>query len=195
MFTNWLRRIFRNVIEGVARVFGRLGISANALTITGCLLTIAVAVIIAQGRFRLGGALLVATAAFDALDGTLARQLGKATKFGSFLDAVLDRVSDSAVLLAVGWWYMGQPGRLEETLAILAIIGSMLVSYTRARAECIGVECKVGLFTRVERWLILIPALILGLTGPALWVLAVGTLTTAAHRAVYVYLQARDQPL
>ena len=195
MLTNWFRRVFRNVIESVARVFGRIGMTANALTITGCLLTTAVSVIIARGHLQLGGALLIGTSAFDALDGTLARQLGKATKFGSFLDAVLDRVSDSSVLIGLAWWYMGQPGRLEELLAIIAIVGSMLVSYTRARAECVGVECKVGLFTRVERWLILIPALVLGLTLPALWVLAAGTLFTAAHRAVYVYLQVRDEPL
>ncbi len=195
MFTEWLRKIGRGIVGPVARFFGRLGLSANVLTIIGCLLTIAVSVVIATGRLRLGGFCLIVAWTFDALDGTLARQMGNATKFGAFLDAVLDRVSDSSVLVGLAWWYMGQPGYIEELLAYIAIIGSMLVSYTRARAECIGVECKLGLFTRVERSLVIIAALILGLTSQALWILAIGTMLTAARRAVHVYLQTKDQPL
>ena len=195
MFTDWLRKLSRGIIGAVARFFGRIGLSANALTIIGCLLTIGVSAIIATGRLRLGGFCLIVAWAFDALDGTLARQMGNATKFGAFLDAVLDRVSDTSVLLALGWWYLGQPGHIEELLAYVAIIGSTLVSYTRARAECIGVECKVGLFTRVERSAIIVAALILGFTSQALWILAIGTMLTAAHRAVHVYLQTKGQPL
>ncbi|NLG50794.1 MAG: CDP-alcohol phosphatidyltransferase family protein [Chloroflexi bacterium] len=194
MFTDWLRKVFKNIVGPIARFLGRMGLSANGLTILGCLLTVAVSVVIATGRFRLGGLLLIATTAFDALDGTLAREQGGSTRFGAFLDSVLDRVTDSAILLGVAWWYMGQAGRIEEMLAYAAIVGSMLVSYTRARAEAMNIECKVGLFTRVERTLVIIVALIVGLVEPALWVLAVGTWLTTIHRMVHVYQQTKRQP-
>jgi len=195
MFTEWLRKVTRSITVSIANFLGRLGVSANTITILGCLSTIAVAVVISRGHLRLGGACLIVAAALDGLDGTLARQTGKPTKFGAFLDSVLDRVSDSAVLLGLAWWYLNQPGRTEDILAYLVIFGSLMVSYTRARAEAIGVECKVGLFTRVERTVFLIAALILGLVPVALWVLAIGTVLTAAHRIVHVYLQTKDAPL
>ncbi len=195
MFTDWLRKVFGGLAERIARFFGGLGLSPNALTIVGCLLTIGVAAIIGSGRFLLGGLLLIVTEAFDFVDGTLARIQGKKTKYGSFLDSTLDRVSDSAVLTALAWWYLRQGNDIAVLLAFVAVFGSMLVSYTRARAEIIQVDCKVGLMTRVERSGILIAALVLNLVVPALWILAVGTVATAIHRMVHVYLQVRDQPL
>jgi len=195
MFTDWLRKIFGGLGERIARFFGKLGLSPNALTLIGCLLTVGVSVIIALGHLRLGGFLLILTEAFDFVDGTLARLENKRTKFGSFLDSSLDRFSDTAVLLALAWYYLGQGNDVAVLLTAIAIFGSNMVSYTRARAEIIKVECKVGLFTRVERAGILIAALVLNLVVPALWILAVGTVATAIHRMVYVYLQVKDQPL
>ncbi|MHB0859547.1 MAG: CDP-alcohol phosphatidyltransferase family protein [Anaerolineae bacterium] len=195
MFTDWLRKVTKWLLVPIARVLGRLGISANALTLIGCALTIGVAIVIATGRFQLGGLLLIAAAGLDGVDGMVARQMGKATKFGSFLDSVIDRVSESVLFLGIAWWYMGQPGQIEELLAYVAIVGAMLVSYTRARAEGIGVDCKVGLFTRVERAIVLVLALLFNLMTPALWLLAVGTMATSIHRMVHVYLQVREQPL
>jgi CDP-diacylglycerol--glycerol-3-phosphate 3-phosphatidyltransferase len=195
MFTTWLRQVFKGIIEPTASLLSRIGLGANALTIIGCLMNIGVGIVIATGRLRLGGALLIVASAFDALDGSLARQIGRPTRFGAFLDSVLDRVSESAILLGLAVWYMGQPGMIEEILAYIALVGSMLVSYTRARAEGLQIECKVGLFTRVERCIILIAALLLNLTGPALWILAVGTMLTTIHRIVHTYLQIKDQPL
>jgi CDP-diacylglycerol--glycerol-3-phosphate 3-phosphatidyltransferase len=139
--------------------------------------------------------LLIAAASIDGLDGSLARMNGGGTRFGAFLDSVLDRVSESAIFLGLAWWYLGQPGMAEEMLAYLAVTGSLLVSYVRARAEGIGVPCQVGLFTRVERSILLIAALILGLTVPALWILAVGTWLTTIHRIVAVYRATGDAPL
>ena len=195
MFTAWLRKITHRIVTPIAAALARLGVPANTITILGSVLTIIVAFLIALGHLRLGGVLLIGAASIDALDGAVARQVGRATKFGAFLDSVLDRVSESAVLLGLAWWYMGQPGQVEEILAYIAIVGSMLVSYARARGEGIGVDCEVGLFTRVERAILIIAALILGLTTPALWILAVGTMITAIHRIVHVYLQVRDMPL
>jgi CDP-diacylglycerol--glycerol-3-phosphate 3-phosphatidyltransferase len=104
-------------------------------------------------------------------------------------------VSESAILLGLAWWYMGQPGMIEELLAYITIVGSFLVSYTRGRAEGLGVDCKVGLFTRVERTLVLIIALLLGVPEAGLWLLAVGTPLTAFHRMMYVYMQTKNLPL
>ncbi len=195
MFTEWLRKVFAGLMESIARFLGRLGIGANAITIIGCMLTTGVSVLIAMGRFRLGGILLIATSLLDNVDGTLARLNGKPTKFGAFLDSVLDRVSESVILLAIAWWYMGQAGLVEEILAYVSIVGSFLVSYARGRAETLGIECKVGLFTRVERCIVVIAALILGLTSQALWLLAIGTVLTALHRVIHVYKAAKDEPL
>ncbi len=195
MFTEWLRKVTRGFTSSIAAFLARFGISANALTIAGCLLNIALGVVIATGRLRLAGFCLIIAAGIDGLDGALARQIGRPTKFGAFLDSVLDRLSESAVLLGLAWWYMSQPGRLEEILAYVTIVGSTMVSYTRARAEGIGVDCEVGLFTRVERCLILIAALILGVTSQALWLLAIGTMLTTIQRILFVYLRVRDQAL
>jgi CDP-diacylglycerol--glycerol-3-phosphate 3-phosphatidyltransferase len=195
MFTTWLRKLFKGLIDPAAALMARLGIGANALTIIGCLMNIGVAAVIATGHLQLGGALLIVASGFDALDGTLARQTGRPTRFGAFLDSVLDRVSESAILLGLAIWYMTQPGITGEILAYVAVVGSLLVSYTRARAEGLQIECEVGLFTRVERCIILIVALLLNLTLPALWLLAVGTMLTTLHRIVFTYSKIKDQPL
>lgn len=195
MFTEWVRKVTKGIITPIAAFLARFGISANALTVLGCLLHIALGAVIATGRLRLAGCGLIVAASIDGLDGALARQIGRPTKFGAFLDSALDRLSEAAVLAGLAWWYMGQPGRVEELLAYVALVGSTMVSYTRARAEGLGVDCEVGLFTRVERCLILIAALILGVTSQALWLLAIGTLFTTLQRILYVYLRVRDQAL
>ena len=195
MFTNWIRQVFYRAVDGIAALFGRLGLSADLLTIFGCSLSIAAGVLVGFGRLRVGGGVLVIASLFDALDGTLARQQGGPTKFGAFLDSVLDRVSESAVLLGVAWWSMGQGRTVDALLAYAAIVGSLLVSYTRARAEGLGISCKVGFLTRVERCIILIAALILRLITPALWLLALGTIATTGHRILNVHAQVKGQPL
>ncbi|MFO7695602.1 MAG: CDP-alcohol phosphatidyltransferase family protein [Anaerolineae bacterium] len=194
MFTQWLRTTFRGFIEGGAAFFGRLGMQANTLTILGCLLQLGAGALVATGRLSLGGVVLAATAVFDAFDGALARQRGGATRFGAFLDSNLDRVAESGVLLGLAWYFMNQPGQVEEFLVYAALVGSWMVSYARARAEGLGIQCKDGLFTRVERTIALILGLVSGWIVPVLWILAIGTVLTAIHRMISVYLQVRDQP-
>jgi len=196
MFTDWLRRITKGILEPIAAFLARHGIHANTLTVFGCALNILVGIIVGMGYLRWGGVLLIIASAFDALDGTVARRVGRPTKFGAFLDSVLDRVSESAVLLGIAVWAMRVPGLWEELLAYIAIVGSMLVSYTRARGEGLGVSTKVGILTRVERCIVLIVGLVFHtLLLPALWVLAVGTVWTTLHRMYDVYRQVKDQPL
>jgi CDP-diacylglycerol---glycerol-3-phosphate 3-phosphatidyltransferase len=195
MFTAWVRKVSASVLAMFGRLVVRLGISADALTVLGCLLNIGVGVVLATGRLQLGGLLLAPVSALDGLDGTVARLTGGATRFGAFLDSVLDRISESAVLLGLGVWYMQQCAYVEEALVYAALVGSLLVSYTRARAEGLGLDCKVGLLTRVERCLLLIVALVFNLAQPALWILAIGTLVTTIHRILHVRAQLKGQPL
>jgi CDP-diacylglycerol--glycerol-3-phosphate 3-phosphatidyltransferase len=197
MFTEWLRKVTRGIVEPIVTFLARIGIHANTLTILGCALNIAVAVVIALGHIRLGGILLIGASAFDALDGNLARRLHRPTKFGAFLDSVLDRVSEAAILLGIAWWYLhlGQPDVLGAFLAYVATVGSTMVSYARARGEGLGVLSKVGLLTRVERCVILIAGLVLNLVEPALWILAVGTVLTTIHRIIDTYVKLKDEPL
>jgi len=194
MFTDWLRKVFRGILQAIGATLVRWHISANALTVAGCLLNIGAAVIVALGNLRWGGVVLIIASACDALDGTVARAAGGETKFGAFLDSFLDRISESAVLIGLAWYYMGMPGRTEELLAYLAIVGSMLVSYARARAEAIGISCKGGLLTRVERCMLLVVALLVGYPAPALWILAIGTPLTAFYRAWVIYKNTQEQP-
>jgi CDP-diacylglycerol--glycerol-3-phosphate 3-phosphatidyltransferase len=141
----------------------------------------------------LGGWLLIAAALFDTLDGAVARISGKTTRFGAFLDSVMDRYSEAVTLLAIAAYYLTQPEpQLPVMLVIFALAGSLMVSYARARAEGLGIDCKEGFFQRTERIVVLIVGLIFGWLLPVLWILAVGTNLTAIQRIVDVYRNAGD---
>ena len=191
MLTEWVRKWTKWFIVPIATAFGRLGISPNVLTVVGFLLNIGVAYVLASGRFRLGGALTLAVAAFDALDGTLARETRQASRFGAFLDSIMDRLSEATVYAGLLVYYMLRDGATEVFLIYAGVIGSLLVSYARARAEGVGVECKVGLFTRVERVAVLVTALVLNQVHIALWALAVLANFTAFQRIYHVWRMTR----
>ncbi len=187
----WAREAAQVFTIPIARVLARWKIHPNTLTLLGCLLTIGVGGVIASGRLTLGGWLLAVVAPIDALDGALARVTGRGSRFGAFLDSTLDRVSEAVLLLCLAAHYLWRGATMEVLLAFLALIGSTLVSYTRARAEANGYSCKVGFFTRLERTVVLAAGLILGIPTIALWVLAIGSNLTALWRILHVYFQAR----
>ncbi len=193
MLDAWARRVTAGMVGSVANGLGRVGLTANTLTVVGCVVQVAVGVLLAYGHQQLGGILLAFGAAFDAIDGTLARQMGGVTRFGSFLDSVLDRVSEAAIFMGLGWWYMTHGEYTVAAMAFLAVVGSILVSYARAKAEAIGVECKVGFFTRLERIILMVVVLVFGWTPIGLYIMAIGTLSTAVHRIVHVYVQTRRE--
>jgi CDP-diacylglycerol--glycerol-3-phosphate 3-phosphatidyltransferase len=170
MVANLARAWSARIIEPIARFLGSLGLSPNAVTILGFFLTVAVAGVLASGRLLLAGILLIVTLAFDAVDGTLARISGQTTRFGAFLDSTLDRWAEVAMFVAIVWVYLRAGNDLGVILAVLALSMSLLVSYTRARAEGIGLECKEGILTRFERMVILILGLI---AGQLIWALAI----------------------
>ncbi len=162
MVANLARAWSARFIEPIARFLGSLGMSPNAVTVLGFFLTLAVAGILASGRLLLAGILLIFTLAFDAVDGTLARLRGQTTPFGAFLDSTLDRWAEVVLFVAIAWVLLQANNDLGVMLAISALGMSLLVSYTRARAEGIGLQCKEGLLTRFERLVILIAGLVFG---------------------------------
>ena len=195
-FSDWARGWSARLIEPVAGALGRMGLTPNMLTLIGLALIFVTAVVIALGYTTWGGALFLLSGLFDALDGTLARLTNRKTRFGAFLDSTSDRYADAAILFGMMFPFLRAGQQTEVVLAFVAVVGSVLVSYTRARAEGLGLECKVGLLTRLERFLIVAVALFFNWVTLALWVLAVLTHFTAIQRIVYVWQNTRggDQP-
>ena len=162
-FTDRMRSRFKGVLDAIGGFFVRLGMSPNAMTLLGLLGSIAGAVLLGLGAISLGGIVILVCAAADALDGTMARLRGEATRFGAFLDSSLDRLSELCLFGGLAIHFAAQHSLLGVALALAATIGSIMVSYEKARAEALGFDCKVGLLTRMERYLVLCPALILNL--------------------------------
>ena len=181
------RQRFGGVLEPVARVIGRTGISPNVVTLTGSLLNLGVAWVLAHGYLRIGGVLVPLVSLFDALDGTLAWLTGKRSRFGAFLDSTMDRFSEAILYLGLLFYYTRLGAKQEILLIYATIVGSLMVSYARARAEGLGLDCKVGLLTRLERILILTAALLLEEMSIALWALAILTNFTALQRMYHVW--------
>lgn len=191
-FSDWARTWGGKLLTPVAGALGQLGLTPNLLTLLGLALNLGVAVVLALGYTLWGGWLLLLAGIFDALDGTLARLMGQQTVFGAFLDSTCDRYSEAVVLMGLMIPFLRNGQQIQVALIFAALIGSVLISYTRARAEGLGLECKVGLLTRFERFLIMAVALILGLVTPALWILAVLTHVTALQRIVHVWRITRE---
>jgi CDP-diacylglycerol--glycerol-3-phosphate 3-phosphatidyltransferase len=179
-----LRDRTRDLAAALVRPLARAGVSPNVLTLAGFLAMVVVACVLALGHERLGGLLIIPVGLLDALDGALARSTGRSSVFGAFFDSTLDRFAEIALYLGLLYLYRGNS--LAVILLYLAITGSLMVSYTRARAEGLGLECKVGWFTRLERLLTLVVGLILEQTVPALLVLAFFSNLTAAQRMWHV---------
>jgi CDP-diacylglycerol--glycerol-3-phosphate 3-phosphatidyltransferase len=171
MLSNLARKWSAWVLEPIARLLARLHVTPNQATVLGFLLTAAVAVIIALGYLRLAGFLLIGTLALDAVDGTLARMTGAVSRFGGFLDSTLDRWAEIALYFGLAWYFTatGQSYAVLLTMAVMA--ASLMVSYTRARAEGIGIPLKEGVFTRFERLTVLIIGLVF--SNYIVWALAI----------------------
>lgn len=185
--TDLARKWTVGILEPIASLIGRTGVSPNVVTLTGTLLNLGVAWVLAQGYLRIGGILVLLVSLFDALDGALARLTAKRSRFGAFLDSTMDRFSEAILYLGLLLFYTRYGARQEILLIYATIVGSLMVSYARARAEGLGLDCKVGLLTRLERVIILTIALILDQMSVALWVLAILTNFTALQRMYHVW--------
>jgi len=187
MLSDYARRFARIFLEPLARFIGWTGISPNVITVIGFVLMIGVAMVLAGGHFVWGGILITGVALFDAVDGTLARMMGRSSRFGAFLDSTLDRFSEAVIFLGLFIYYVGQDQNLELILIYATVVGSLMVSYARARAEGIGVPLKDGLFTRFERVLLLVIGLLFNQLTFILWLLAIFTNLTALQRMYLVW--------
>jgi CDP-diacylglycerol--glycerol-3-phosphate 3-phosphatidyltransferase len=170
------------VLDPMVRVLVAAGITPNMLTVAGFLGNVAAAWSVASGELVLGGVLVLVFSAMDLLDGAVARATGKASPFGAMFDSVLDRLSEAAVLGGILLYELQLENHEEAVLAFGAVVGSLMVSYVRARAEGLGTTMTSGLFTRPERVVVTAVALLFGWLRPALWLLAVVTLVTTAQR-------------
>jgi len=187
MISDFVRRSFKFILDPLSKFLAWYGVAPNALTVFGFLLHFGVAYLLYTGNFFWGGLALAGASAFDGIDGALARASGQTTKFGAFLDSTLDRYSEAVVYLGLLAYYSGQGMLLPQLLAYGAIIGSLLVSYTRARAEGLGIQCKEGLFTRVERVLVLCFFLLINQMVVGLGILALLANVTALQRIYTVW--------
>lgn len=182
MLTDRVRQWSRGIINPIVRLVNRTGISPNGITVIGFLLMVVVGLVLSQGYLRLAGILLIVAAFFDAIDGALARMQDRVTRFGAFFDSTLDRFAEAAIFLGVLIYFLRQGANTQVILTYTTIVGSLMVSYTRARGEGLGVSIRGGLLSRLERMVILVILLLLNQLTFALWVLAPLTNLTALQR-------------
>ena len=195
--TDYLKNGALRVIEPAISFLARHNVSPNTITTVGTLLTVAAGVVYATGHIMTAGWLMAVPAFFDVLDGSGARRTGRSTKFGAFYDSSLDRVADGALMAGLTVFYATNPIHHNIWMAVVcqvAMVGTFLISYTRARAESIGIDAKVGVMQRPERIVLLsAPQALFGLFWNG-WVLigivillAVTAWITAVQRILFVY--------
>ena len=173
-------------------------LTPNAISVTGLIGNLIAAVLILEHHFVLAGIAFILGSLCDMFDGRYSRMSGKGTPFGAFLDSTLDRVEEGIVLAAVAAWFAQEGNEFAVGATVVAVVGSYMVSYTRARAEALGVECKVGIASRAVRVVILSAGLVFGaeelipgldLLEPAIYVMAALTVFTALQRVLHVRRQ------
>jgi CDP-diacylglycerol--glycerol-3-phosphate 3-phosphatidyltransferase len=191
------RAAVAKVVEPVARGLLRIGLSPDAVTVIGTVgVSGAAAYFFPRGEFVPGILIMVLFVFSDMLDGTMARMQNRTGVWGAFLDSTLDRVADGVIFGSVLVWAVREQAWWVQVAAFVCLVGGFVISYARARAESLGLDCKVGVAERTERLLILlIPAFLYGLGVPyirpaALMVLAVLVVITVLQRFVHVYRQA-----
>src|SRR4051794_32823473 len=172
-------------------------LTPNAISLTGFVLCVVAAVLVAERLFFLSGLVFIVGSVCDTLDGRYSRMSGKGTPFGAFLDSTLDRVSEGVVLTGVAVVFADDGKDLGVAAVVVAVLASLMVSYTRARAEALGVECKVGIATRAVRVVILSAGLLLadlGVLEPAVYVLAGLSTFTVFQRIFHVRSELIHRP-
>lgn len=174
-------------LDPLIHLISKTPLSPNVLTVIGFFLNVGVGIVLAMGQISVGGVLVLFASAFDMVDGALARATKRVSVFGAFLDSTLDRYSEAVLLLGLTV-YLSQTGStIEVFLVFLTLVGSLMVSYTRARAEGLGLKCEVGFLARPERLIILAIGLIIGQIFWVMLLLAFFTNLTAVQRIVHVW--------
>ncbi len=181
------RALPRLVVDPLARILAKTGVSPNAISLLGLLFTGVAAGIIASGHFFWGGVVLLGGSSFDMLDGALARAQGSVSVWGALWDSTLDRLGEGVLLLGLLAVYAGSDAPTEIILIFVVLIASFMVSYVKARAEGLGLECGVGLMQRPERLVVMILGLLVNQVVVALWILAILTPLTVAQRLYHLW--------
>ncbi len=187
MLSELLGHALDKPLEAFAR---RIPLSPNTITITGFALTVASSVLLAHNLIA-GAFCLLPAGLLDMLDGIVARNRGESSLFGAFLDSVLDRYSDSVILLAIAWNLGSNGQKTGVFLALITLVGSLIISYARARAEGLGVSCTHGLMERPERLILLFIGAVSGYMVAMLWLLAGLTHLTVLQRILYTRKQLK----
>ena len=192
-FSDLVRARLKGVMDAIALFLDGLGVTPNMLTLAGFGGHVLGAILIGLGYLRAAGFVVLFLAPLDALDGSLARLRGETSKFGAFFDSVIDRYSEMLLFAGFLVYFLGRFDQVMALWVFAAAAGSILVSYTRARGEALGYEVRRGMLTRFERYLIIIPALIL--TIPKFGIIAIAILAnlTAIQRFIHVRRQDRER--
>jgi len=188
--TELLRIKFKGVVDPIGAFLNRLGIAPNTLTSAGLVGNLIGAMFLAQGKFLIGGLIILAMGPLDALDGTMARLRGEASDFGAFVDSVTDRYIELLIYGGLLAHYLQQADTFMSGLVFIATAGSIMVSYVKARAETLGFEAKWGILTRAERFLVLVPSLVLNHPTVGIAIVAVLANIPALQRIYVVRRQA-----
>jgi CDP-diacylglycerol--glycerol-3-phosphate 3-phosphatidyltransferase len=192
-FTDMMRVRSKGVLDPLGRLLNRIGLMPNTMTILGLVGNTLGAYFLATGHMTTGGIIILLMGPVDALDGTMARLRGMAGKFGAFVDSVTDRYSELVIFAGLLYFYTHQGAEQATMLVYASAAGSVLVSYIRSRGQSLGWDTKVGVLTRMERYLVLAPALILDQTIIGLWIIALLANFTALQRIIDVRRQARAE--
>ena len=189
-FSDLLRVRFKGVLDPIGAFLNKIGLTPNAMTLMGLAGHIGAAYLLARGEMVWGGVAVMVMGPFDALDGTMARLRGKTSRFGGFLDSVVDRYAELFLLGGLLFYYSGQQLWLPVMLVYAAAAGSVMVSYTRSRGETADFKVTAGLMTRVERYIVIVLSLLFNRPIIALWILAILGNLTALQRIWLVRKQA-----
>jgi len=179
------------IINLIVRGLALSKIHPNVLTFFGLVINIVAASLLAGGRFRWAGFVIIGAGLFDMVDGRVARETNRVTRFGGFFDSVLDRYSDLGLLVGLLVWYGAINRPFYVVLTAIAMTGSVMVSYTRARAENAIPACKVGFMERPERVVLFIIGALFDRMAPVLWVIAILTNVTVAHRMIFTWQETK----
>jgi CDP-diacylglycerol--glycerol-3-phosphate 3-phosphatidyltransferase len=186
---------FQRLGDPVAQVLLRAHVRPNHLTVVGLGVSILAACALAGGRLRVCAVLLALAGLFDFFDGSLARLANRVSAFGAFLDSVVDRYSDLVVLVGAVLYYERQADATGVLLTLITLVGTVMVSYTKARAQSVGLACEIGLMERPERLIVLIAGAAFNVVTPAMVVLAVLTNLTAVQRILHTRRASREDAL
>jgi len=192
-FTDQMRLRFRGVLDPIGAFLNRIGLMPNTMTILGLVGNTVGAIFLAQGKMTIGGLIILAMGPVDALDGTMARLRGEPSEFGAFVDSVTDRYSELVIFGGLLIYYFQQGDWTAALVTYVAAGGSVLVSYVRARASSLGFDTKVGILTRMERYLVLAPTLVLDIPLVGLWIIAILANITALQRIWDIRRQTRSK--